>query len=149
MSRCIISVFPFVHLIICNFNLETAHAVCWSDLAQPCDIDLWVMKWRSVWPIFHSPVIDFQCILISCIYIILWDYESVWSEVWPQSNVGHYNLYFIVKWFGLISWMVFDVWTSLVWIMSQYDPEFDLKVNVGHFDLISWSSNFALHLKDN
>ena len=29
----------------------------WSDISQPCDIDLKVMKWRSAWPIFHTPVI--------------------------------------------------------------------------------------------
>ena len=42
-------------------------------------------------------------------------------------NVGHYDLYFMVQWFFLLSWRQFDVWTSLFGIMSQYDLKFDLK----------------------
>ena len=111
-------------------------------------------------------------------------------------NVGHCDLYFMVQWFCLISWMLFDVWTSfyyyeLVWsdswpkskclednlmfdyyslglcdlyfialwfclisptvwclsviftynIMTQCDPNFDLKVNINNinqYDLYSW-----------
>ena len=37
--------------------METTYADSWSDMAQPCDMDLWVMKWRSVWPKFYGPVI--------------------------------------------------------------------------------------------
>ena len=33
--------------------------------------------------------------------------------------------------------------------MNQYDPTVNLKVNVGHCDLIPWSSDFMLHLEDN
>ena len=56
-------------------------------MAQFCDIGLWVMKWRSAWPIFHGPEI-LSCILktIWCMNIKLWDYESVWLEVWPQNK---------------------------------------------------------------
>ena len=32
--------------------------------------------------------------------------------------------------------------------MSQYDPMFDLKINVGHCDLYFMSSDFALYLED-
>ena len=32
--------------------------------------------------------------------------------------------------------------------MIQYDPMFDLKINVGRLTYISWSSNFALYLED-
>ena len=35
--------------------MERAYADSWSDVAQPCNMDLWVKKWRSAWPIFHSP----------------------------------------------------------------------------------------------
>ena len=54
----------------------------------------------------------------------------------------------MVQWLCPISWRLFDVWTSYISIMSQYDPAFDLKINVGHYDLyfmvqcfchISWS----------
>ena len=68
-------------------------------------------------------------------------------------NVSHYDLYFMVQWFCLVSWRLFDVWTSLFGIMTQYDPTFDLKMNIGHCDLyfmvhILWSSDFALYLED-
>ena len=32
--------------------------------------------------------------------------------------------------------------------MSQYDPKFDLKINIGHYDLYSWSSDFAVYIED-
>ena len=62
-------------------------------------------------------------------------------------NVSHCDLYFMVQWFCLVSWRLFDVWTSNFRIMSQYDPTFDLKMNVDHcglyvmvqwFRLITW-----------
>ena len=34
-------------------------------------------------------------------------------------NVSHYILYFIVQWFCVISWRMFDVWTSYFGIMGQ------------------------------
>ena len=129
--------------------------------------------------IFHGPVIlSYILKTIWCMYIILWDYESVWPKVWPQNkcrslwrifcgpvilpctlklfdvwtslfgimiqydptfdfklNVGGCYLYFMGKWFCLISWRLFNVWTSLFGIMSQYDLKFDLKINIGHCDL--------------
>ena len=62
-------------------------------------------------------------------------------------NVGHCDLYFMVKWLCLIPCRLIHVWTSLFGIMNQYDPTHDLKLNVGHHDpyftvqwfcLISW-----------
>ena len=50
-------------------------------------------------------------------------------------NIGHCDLYFMFQWFSLISWSLFDVWTSYFRIMNQYDTIFDLKINVGHCDL--------------
>ena len=32
--------------------------------------------------------------------------------------------------------------------MNQYDPTFDLKINVGSVTYISWSSDFVLHLEE-
>ena len=56
-------------------------------MAQPCDMDLWVMKWRSAWPIFHCPVIlPYILKTIWCMYIILWGYESVWPSVWLKNK---------------------------------------------------------------
>ena len=73
--------------------------------------------------------------------IILRDYESVWHNVWPN---------FMVQWFCLISWRLFDVhvWTSYFGIMSQYDTSFDLKINVGHSDLYFMIKWFCLNLED-
>ena len=44
----------------------------------------------------------------------------------------------------VISWRLFDEWTLLFGIMSQYDPTFDLKINVGHCDLYSMVQWFFL-----
>ena len=51
-----------------------------------------------------------------------------WSE-------DQHDLYFMVQWFCLISWRLFDVCTSYFGVMNQYDPRFDLKINIGHCDL--------------
>ena len=45
-------------------------------------------------------------------------------------DIGHFDLYFMVQWFCLISWRLFDVRTILFGILSQYDPKFDLKINI-------------------
>ena len=68
--------------------------------------------------------------------LVTWTCGS-WSE-------DQHDLYFKVQWFCLISWRLFDVWTLLFWIMSQYDQMFDLKINVGHCDLYSMVQWFCL-----
>ena len=60
-----------------------------------------------------------------------------WSE-------GQHDLYFMVQWFCLISWRLFNVWTSYFGIMSQDDTTFDLKINVGHCDLYFMVQWFCL-----
>ena len=83
---------------------------------------------------------------ILCFNIILQDYWSVWSDIWPQCKyrslwpVFHGPvilpyIYFMIQWFCLVSWRLFDVWTSIFGIMNQYDPMFDFKIIVGHCDL--------------
>ena len=62
--------------------METTYANSCSDMAQPCDMDLCVMKWRWVWPLFHSPVILFYILKT----IWFWEYESVWPNIWPQNK---------------------------------------------------------------
>ena len=59
--------------------------------------------------------------------LVTWTCGS-WSE-------GQHDLYFTVQWFCLISWRQFDVCTSYFWSMNQYDPTFDLIINVSHCDL--------------
>ena len=93
--------------------------ISWSDMAQSCDIDLWVMKWRSAWPIFHSPVIwPYILKTISYMYIILWDFESVWPDIWPENKCR--SLYDFALYLE-------DYLMSLFGIMDQYDPTIDLK----------------------
>ena len=39
------------------------------------------------WPIFHGPVIlPYFLKTIWCMNIILWDYESVWHDLWSQNK---------------------------------------------------------------
>ena len=59
-------------------------------------------------------------------------------------NEGHCDLYFMVQWFCLICWSLFDVWKSYFGIMSQYDPTFDLKINVSQCDLYFMVQWFCL-----
>ena len=43
-------------------------------------------KYRSLWPIFHGPVIlPYILKTIWCMYIILWEYESVRPDIWPKN----------------------------------------------------------------
>ena len=163
-------------------------------MAQLCDMDLWVTKRRSAWPIFHGPVIlpdilktiwcmyiilsEYESVrpnvwpqnkcrslwpifhgpvivlytlkTISCMNIIIWNYESVWTDTSPL-NVGHLDLYFMVQWFYVISWKLFDIWTSSLGIMGQYDWTIDLKKNVCHCDLyfmIHWFCLISQRLFD-
>ena len=42
---------------------------------------------RSLWPIFHGLVIlPYIWKTICCMNIKLWDYESVWYDIWPQNK---------------------------------------------------------------
>ena len=83
---------------------------------------------------------------IQWLNIILWDYGSVWPDMWPPNICrslwpvfhGLLNLPFILK----------TVWTPYFWIMSQYDTTFDLKINVGHCDLYFMVQYFALYFED-
>ena len=100
---------------------------------------------RSLWPIFHGPVIlPYILKTVWCMNFILQDYESIWPNIWPEINVGHCDLYFMVQCFCLISWRLFDVWISYFRIMSQYDLTFDLMINVGHFHLYYMVQWFCL-----
>ena len=41
----------------------------------------------DLWSIFHGPVIvPYTLKTISCMNIIIWDYESVWPDAWPQNK---------------------------------------------------------------
>ena len=54
-------------------------------------------KCRSLWPIFHGPVIlPYILKTVWCMNIILRDYESVWPDVWPQNKCRSLWPYFMV-----------------------------------------------------
>ena len=58
--------------------------------------------------------------------------------------VGHCDLHFMVQWFCLIAWRLFDIWTPYFGVMSQYDLMIDLKICVGHCDLYFMVQWFCL-----
>ena len=119
-----------------------------SDMTKPCDMDLWVMKWRSAWPIFHGPVIlPYILKTICCMNIILLDCHSAWPDVWPQNKSrslwpifhGPVILPYILKaiWcMNIILWDYESVWPD-VWPQNKVghcDPYF----MVWWFCFISW-----------
>ena len=92
--------------------------------------------------------------VIWCMNIIIWDYESVWSDSWPESKCrslwpifyGPVILCYILKTYGIM-WPIFhspvilsylslfDALLSYLHIMTQCDPNFDLKVNINQHNL--------------
>ena len=115
----------------------------WRLMYEHHYLGLWVSmtrsltsKYRSLWPIFHGPVI--LCYILKtiwCMNIILWDYWSVWLDVWPQSKCS--SVWPIIHGPVIlsISPRLFDVWVSYFQIMRKRDPNFDLKVNISQHDL--------------
>ena len=124
--------------------METTYA----DMTQSCDMDLWVMKWRSAWPIFHGIVIlPYILKTVWCMDMILSDYDSVCSDVWPQSK--RRLLWPYISWSSDCA--LSHVRTSLFGIMNQYDPMHDLKINVGCCDLyfmVQWFCVISWRLFD-
>ena len=105
--------------------MKTTWADRWLDFGQPCDIDLWVMKWRSARPIFHGPVIlPYILKTVWCMNILLQNYESVWPDVWHKNKCrslwpifhGPVILPYILKiiWcMNIILWDYESVWHNI------------------------------------
>ena len=55
---------------------------------EPVWPDVWPKtKCKSLWPIFHGPVIlSYILKTILCMNILFWDYESLWPGIWPQNK---------------------------------------------------------------
>ena len=93
-----------------------------------------------------------QHILKTIWYIntILWDYESVWPDVWPQNKCR--SLWLIFHGPVIFPYILkTDIWTPYFGIVSQYHPMFDLKINIGHCDLyfiVHWFCLISLYLMD-
>ena len=109
-------------------------------------LDVWPQnKCRSLWPIFHDPVIwPYILKVIWCmksLFEIMNQYDPTFDL---KINVGLSDLYFMVQWFCITSWKLFDVWTSYFEIIGQYDPTFDLKITVGLCNLYFMVQWFCL-----
>ena len=85
--------------------------------------------------IFHGPVILRYIFTFWYMNIILWDYGSVWPDVWPQNKCRSMWPIFHVQWFCLTSPRLYDAWVSYFQIMRQCDPNFDFKVSISQHDL--------------
>ena len=106
-------------------------------------------KYRSLWPIFHGPVIlPYILKTVWCMNILLRNYESVWLDVWHKNKCrsrwpifhGPVILPYILKtiWcMNIILWDYESVWHD-IW------PENKCR-SLWH---ISWSSDFTLYLED-
>ena len=149
-NKCM-SLWPIFHgPVILPYILKTLWCINIWDYESVWP-NIWPQnKCRSLWPIFHGPVI------LPYILKTLWtSYFGIMSQYDPtcdlKINVCHCDLYFMVRWFCLISWRLFDIWTPYFGIMSQYDPMFDLEINVGHSDLyfiVQWFCLISLYLMD-
>ena len=91
-------------------------------------------------------IVILPCILniIWCMNNIISDYDSVWPDVWPKNKCRSVSPIFHGPVICVISWRLFDVWTSYFGIMGQFDPTFDLKINVGLCDLYFMVQWFCL-----
>ena len=98
-------------------------------------------RYRSLGPIFHSPVIlPYILKTIWCMNNIIWDYESVWPQnkyrsLWPIFH-GPVILPYILK----------TIWCMYI-ILCEYEsvrPDVWPKINVGHCDLYSMVHWFCL-----
>ena len=132
--------------------MEITYGGSWSDMAQPCDMDLWVMKWRSAWPIFHGPlVLPYILKTIWCMYIILLEYELVWPDICPKNKCR--SLWPIFHGPVIVPYTLKTIscMKSLCGIMNQHDPTHDLETNVGHRDLyfsVQWFCLISWRLFD-
>ena len=117
------SLWPIVHRpVILPYILKTVW--CMTIILRDYESvwpDVWSQnKNRSLWPIFHGPVI-LPCIWrlfdVSTSYFgIMSQYDTMFDL---KLNVGHCDLYFMVQWFCLVSWRLFDIYehhTLGVWV---------------------------------
>ena len=94
-----------------------------------------VKEWRSWWSTFHAPGILPYILTSICwrnvIPRILVSYDPI---IDLKIYLGQCDVYFMVQWFCLISWILFDGETSFL----DYTPSdlmIDLKKHLGQCDL--------------
>ena len=117
---------------------------------------IWCMNILTLWPIFHGLVIlSYILKTIWCMNIILWDYGSVWPEVWPQNKCrsmwptfhGPVILSYISNTVWCMSVIFSDnetVWPKL-WPQSEYKSTIfhGLVMLLNIFKIISWMNIIA------
>ena len=113
------------------FVVWTSYFGIMSQYDQTCDLKINVghcnLYFMVQW--FFLP---YMLKTLWCLNINIWDYDLVWPDVWPQNKFRLLwpIIYFMVQWVCLISWTLFDVWTSY---FGTY---------------ISWPCDFVLYLED-
>ena len=114
---------------------DSVTLMCWH-------IDKWNNYWQlTVWHLTNpgnwASIWSAKCVFSDRKKCVLCKTESVLRT---KNRSGPAKNRFSVA----LSWRLFDVWTSLFGIMSQYDPKFDLKINIGHCDLYSMVQLFCV-----
>ena len=119
--------------ITCSNYVALYHEVClmyehhtWdtgSMLHQdwPCNVC------RCIWPILHAPVI-LPCIMktVWCMNIILGILVPRGTRIDRVMYVSLSDLYYMLQWFYLVSWRLFDVRTSYLGYWFQVAPRLTL-----------------------
>ena len=105
-------------------------------------------KCRSLWPIFHGPMI-LPYILQTVWYMntILWYYEAVWRDVWPKNKCrSQWSLWPILHGRVILPYIFKTVW-CMNFILQDYEsvwPDIWPKINVDHCDLYFMVQWFCL-----
>ena len=156
----------FVYIKTFDFKINVVHCDLYFMVQWFCLISWRLDVWTSFFGIMsqYDPTIDLKIsvghwdlyfmvqwfCLISwtwCMNVILWDYESVWSDNWPKNK--RRSLRPIFHGPVILPCILKTVWCMNI-ILRDYEsvwPDVWLK-NVGHSDLVSWSIDFALNLED-
>ena len=122
--------------------MDTTKTDTWSDIGQPCDNDL--VKWRSAGSIFHGNITSYYVTLHGPLNLpyILYNHCPVWIWVcmtWTLTSNKYRSQWPLFHGQVILTDIFKSVWcisiTSFFLIVSQYDPEFDPKIIVGHSDL--------------
>ena len=172
-ERYIVFVFPFVHSYVCWFvglfvrtsipfvellQSFTFKQLEWSISHQPLIRKHSYLDHRYPGGLVFIPwlltpgsmsqggVRGFSTFLLwnQLMQIVGWTWLSLVTWICGSWSEGQHDLYFMVQWFCLVSWRLFDICTSYFGSMNQYDPTFNLKINVGHCDLYSMVQWFCL-----
>ena len=125
---------PYWVYFIARFSKTSLFLGSWINM-----IDVWPQsRCRPLWPIFHGPVIlSYILKTISCMNIIVWDYGSVWLDIWPLWPIFHAPVLFSCT--ANTFWCISVIFSDNVTVWPKFCP-LSKYVNVTY---ILWSSDFA------